>query len=202
MSNQVNDLLKVIQRILEIELDDGIVWEKPFGEALNHPEMNEPGARIMCHFLLGRMRGQIQIDLALGDVVKPVYFVLPRLDYNGIPLVNGDFSVLTYPPESIFAEKLHIILSKRENNSRMKDYYDLLKLSQSSMKKLKLKNSIEATFKNREMKVADSIFFEEEALNMIQAKWASFLAKEKLNDAPNKISDVIETINNILKTIF
>lgn len=201
LSNQVDNLIAVIQNILEVDLDDGIVWGKPVGEALNHPDMQESGARIMSHFSLDRMRGQIQMDLALGDIVDPVYLMLPRLQYKGIPLHGDNFSILTYPPESIFAEKLHIAVAKKEINSRMKDYYDLLKLSQISMDQLKLRNCLEATFINRDTQIIDVISFDAPSIEAIQQRWSSFLAKEKLRDAPNNISDVIEIINKVLKTV-
>lgn len=201
LSNQVDNLVTVIQSILEIDLDDGIAWDKPVGEALSHPDMQEPGARIMSHFSLDRMRGQIQMDLALGDIVDPVSLMLPRLQYKGVPLVGSNFSILTYPPESIFAEKLHIAVVKKDNNSRMKDYYDLLKLGQSSMDRLKLTNCIEATFNNRATRMIDLISFEASSIEAMQRRWSSFLAKEKLRDAPNNISDVIEIINKVLKSI-
>lgn len=201
LSNQVDNLVTVIQRVLEIDLDDGIVWGKPIGEALSHPDMQESGARIMSSFSLDRMRGQIQMDLALGDNVDPVYLMLPRLQYKGVPLIGGKFSILTYPPESIFAEKLHIAVAKKENNSRMKDYYDLLKLSQSSMNQEKLRNCIEKTFNNRATQMVDFISFEASSIEAMQRRWSALLAKEKLRDAPNNISDVIEIINKVLKSI-
>jgi predicted nucleotidyltransferase component of viral defense system len=201
LSNQVGNLVTIIQSILEVDLDDGIVWDKPVGETLSHPDMQEPGARIMSNFSLDRMRGQIQMDLALGDNVDPVYLMLPRLQYKGVPLFGGNFSILTYPPESIFAEKLHIAVAKKENNSRMKDYYDLLKLCQSSMNHLKLRNCIETTFSNRATQMIDLISFDTSSIEAMQLRWSSFLAKERLKDAPNNISDVIETINKVLRSI-
>lgn len=198
LSNQTDELLKVVQVILDIPSDDGITWGRPKAEVLSHPNLEEPGVRIVCHFQLGQMRGKVQMDLALGDAVEPVKMTLPRMHYKGVPLVGEDFSVFTYPPESIFAEKLHIVLTKKEANSRMKDYYDLLKLSQSLNDKEKLKHAIEATFQNRKMELSSRILFDEPQIEILQTRWAHFLAKEKLTDTPRNIKDVVDILNKFL----
>ena len=185
LSNQADDLLKVIQAILDIPLDDGVTWGRAEAEILSHLDLEEPGARILCPFHLGQMRGKVQIDLALGDVVEPVQMMLPRMCYKGLPLMGDDFSILTYPPESIFAEKLHIALAKKEANSRMKDYYDLLKLSQSLDSPKKLRAAIEATFQNRKMAVPRGILFNAAQIEALQTRWAHFLTREKLYGSPH-----------------
>lgn len=198
LSNQTDDLLKVIQAILDIPLDDGVIWGRAEAEMLSHPDLEEPGARIICPFHLGQMRGKVQMDLALGDVVEPVKMMLPRMRYKDMPLMGEDFSVLTYPAESIFAEKLHIILAKKEANSRMKDYYDLLKLTQSLDNPKKLKQAIQATFQNRKMAVPKGISFDAAQIGALQSRWAHFLAREKLADAPRDLAEVIKTLNDFL----
>ena len=180
-------------------MDDGVAWGKARAEILNHPDLEEPGARITCPFYLGQMRGKVQIDLALGDIVEPVKMTLPRMRYKNMPLMGEDFSILTYPAESIFAENLHIALAKKEANSRMKDYYDLLKLSQSLDNRIKLKNAIEATFHNRKLLVPKAISFDAAQMGSLQTRWAHFLTREKLIDAPGNIGEVIEALNVFLK---
>src|SRR3989338_7881530 len=56
MKSQVEDTVKTIESILDIAVDDGITWKNVDGAPLIHPEMDYPGARIACHFLLGKMR--------------------------------------------------------------------------------------------------------------------------------------------------
>ncbi|MES2503712.1 MAG: nucleotidyl transferase AbiEii/AbiGii toxin family protein [Myxococcota bacterium] len=201
LSNRTDDLLKVIHAILDIPLDDGVTWGRAEAEVLSHPDLEEPGARIICPFQLGQVRGKVQMDLALGDVVDPVKMTLPRMHYKGMPLMGQDFSILTYPPESIFAEKLHIASAKKETNSRMKDYYDLLKLSQSLESPQKLKAAIEATFQNRKTAVPKGIFFDAAQIEVLQIRWAHFLIREKLTDAPRDIAEVIESLNDFLKKL-
>jgi hypothetical protein len=45
---------------------------------------------------------------------------------TSLSMFEGEISLVVYPPETIFAEKLETVLSKGAANSRMKDYHDLL----------------------------------------------------------------------------
>ena len=66
LSNQVDEITSVIRSILEISVDDGIEWKEIEGSPLNHPEMEQPGVRLGCRFLLGKMKGVVRMDMALG----------------------------------------------------------------------------------------------------------------------------------------
>jgi predicted nucleotidyltransferase component of viral defense system len=56
--------------------------------------------------------------------------------------LGEDFSVLAYPPETVFAEKLNIVFKKGGKNTRMKDYYDLLQLTAQSLNPQEAPNKI------------------------------------------------------------
>lgn len=151
MSHAVEDLREIVQSILEIPLDDGITWNPAKASTLNHPEMPYPGARIICPFHLGQMKGQVRMDLAFGDQVEPVKTTLFKIQYKGKPLVGEDFSLLAYPPETIFSEKLQIALVRIEK---------------------------------------------------LQISWSHYRTKEKLKDAPESISEIIEQVNRLLNQVF
>ena len=146
MKNQVDDAVKTIKSILDIAVDDGITWKNVDGAPLVHPEMDYPGVRIACHLLIGKMRGIVRMDLAMGDVVEPIKMSLERMRYKEEPIFGPSFSLLVYPPETIFAEKLQISAKKRGQNTRMKDYYDLLKLIEHDLNYKKLKKNIKDVF--------------------------------------------------------
>lgn len=201
ISNQVDDITKIIQSVLEIPVDDGLEWKNVEGKALLHPEMSYPGVRMSCHFLFGKMRGVVRMDMAIGDVVNAVMMPLERMKYKGQPIFDKPFSLLVYPPETIFAEKLHISVKKRGQNTRMKDYYDLLSLIDHGLDKENLKRSIQDVFANRTMPSLTQIQFEESELQRLQVYWEHFLKREKISKAPNRISVVIEKINAFLSTL-
>ena len=202
ISNQVDDVVRIIQAVLDIPVDDGIVWSKIAGAPLLHPDMDYPGVRMVCHFLFGKVKGIVRIDMAIGDVVEPIRMPLERLRYRSEPIFGESFSLLVYPPETVFAEKLQIALKKRGQNTRMKDYYDLVKLIEHNLDRKKLKKTIEEVFLNREMPQARNIQFEEADLLRLQTYWEHFLKREKMDAAPARITEVIDKVNAYLKALY
>lgn len=202
VSNDLDDALKLVSEITQIALEDAIIWSSPTGETLNHPEMEYPGLRIRCDFTLGGALGQLQMDLAIGDLVTPRKIPLERIRYKETPLMGPDFEVLAYPPETIFSEKFQTCISKKGQNTRMKDYYDLLKLCGSEVIQddLLLEN-IRDTFEQRKTELPTEIAFESEDLNRLQSYWSAFLKKMKIKDAPENIHEVIKIVNQKLKAI-
>ncbi len=202
IGNQVEGMIKIIQSVLDIPVDDGIEWKKIDGSALNHPEMEQPGVRLACHFLFGKMRGIVRMDMALGDVVEAVKLPLERMQYKKEPIFGGSFSLLVYPPETIFAEKLQISLKKGGQNTRMKDYYDLSLLIEHDLNPKKLKKCIREVLANRNMPLTTQISFNDEEGARLQTYWEHFLKREKLDELPPRISDIIKKVNRFLKKIY
>lgn len=202
VSNQIEGAAKIVQEILDIVIDDAVVWQKPEGEILNHPAMEYPGLRIRCAFTLGGALGQLQMDLAIGDQVNARKIPLERIRYKDTPLMGPDFEILAYPPETIFSEKLQTCFSKKGQNTRMKDYYDLFKLCGSDViQDSILVESIKATFTQRQTEILAKLEFGSEDLKRLQDYWAAFLRKMKIADAPKEIADVIALVNEKLKAI-
>ena len=203
IGNTLEDVLSLTGEILSVEVDDGIEWVEPTGFSLDQPEMDYPGHRIKCPFLLGRARGLVRMNFAIGDVVKAKRMHIERIRYKDEPLVGTDFDILVYPPETIFSEKFHIALKKAGLNTRMKDYYDMYKLVLSGeLDAALLKSSISDTFGKRETEVRTEIAFDAVTVDRLQGFWAPFIRKMKLTDAPGDLKDVIAVINKALGNAF
>lgn len=110
---------------------DGFSFYYESVELLEQPRMDYPGYRVSLRAIFGRMKDRIHIDIGIGDVVSPAMRELNLLQYRGKPLFESEISLMVYPPETIFAEKLETVISKGAINSRMKDYHDLLLLSRN-----------------------------------------------------------------------
>lgn len=202
IGHQVDGAVKIIRSILEIRVDDGIEWKEIKGEPLLHPEMDYPGIRIVCRFLFGNMKGVVRMDMATGDAVEAVMVPLRRIQYRGKPLFGESFSILAYPPETIFAEKLYIAVRKEGRNTRMKDYFDLSKLVDHPLDHPKLKKSIQGTFANRNQPLAVQIQFKDEDLVRLQVYWEHFLKRDKMSGLPATISEMIGKVNAFLKKLY
>lgn len=199
LSNQIDDVSTIIHSVLAIPIDDGLQWDNVEGSVLAHPDMDYPGVRIICHFLLGKMRGRIQMDMAIGDAEQAIKTPLKRIRYKNQPLMGQDFEILSYPPELIFAEKLQIAIAKKENNTRMRDYYDMFKLAKSSFDPVLFKACIQSVFAKRSTSFITAIDFDEKTISKLQIYWDGYVTKSRLKDAPRSISEIISLVNEILK---
>ena len=202
ISNQVDEVIEMIKSILQIPVDDGFKWIDVRGTPLNHPEMEVPGVRLSCHFLLGNMKGIVRMDLAYGNVIGARKTKLERIRYRNNPIFGNTVSLYAYTPEAIFAEKLCIVIKKQGQNTRMKDYYDLYKLIDSKISSDRLKKCIEKIFKRRNIPLRVSITFSSSDLERLQIYWEHFLKRDKPKEVPEKIIDVITKINSYLKKLY
>ncbi len=201
LSHQVDEVADVIKSVLRIPLDDCLKWGEIESSPLTHPDMDYPGVRIVCHFLIGKMRGRLQMDLAIGDAQEAVPISLKRIRYKDEPLMGPDFEILSYPRELIFAEKLQIAVAKGEENTRMRDYYDLFKLLRHGLDDALLKTCLMSVFAKRETPMISKFSPDEKALSKLQKYWEAYAVKAKLPDAPGKIIEIISLVNDKLKTL-
>jgi hypothetical protein len=173
---------------------------------LEQPHMDYPGNRVGLKATFDSMRDKIQIDVGIGDVVTPTTRELHFFQYRGKPMFEGEISLVVYPPETIFAEKLETVLSKGAANSRMKDYHDLFLLAceQHMINLDKLQVSLKNTFSNR-CTTLELIDFKKDELKPMQKLWVAHIknlgqAAQKLK-LPENIQDVIIELNKIIKNV-
>jgi predicted nucleotidyltransferase component of viral defense system len=192
-----------IEQIIAVHSVDEIVFSFDSIQVLHQPHMHYPGYRIGLDAAFGRIKNKIQIDIGIGDVVQPLNHQISLIHYRGKPFFESAISLLVYPVETIFSEKLETILSKGMSNSRMKDYHDLILLirNQKMLKSDELKKAIEGTFSNRGTALR-LIEFDEHSLQSIQKFWTFHLrglgnSIDELQ-LPQEILTVIKEINNYI----
>jgi len=193
-----------IKAIAVEEMADGFVFTWAGIEELKQPHMEYPGFRVNLSVTFEKMKDKIQIDIGVGDEVKPVEETFHPFEYKGKPIFAGEISLLVYPVEAIFAEKLETIISKGEVNSRMKDYHDVILLIREPdlVNINKLKTTVKTTFENRGTTFRIPILFEAAGLTALQQLWVNHLAgigkfKDQLN-MPTQFVDVLAEINKFL----
>lgn len=108
-----------------------------------------------------------------------------------------------YPVESIFAEKLETAITRADQNSRMKDYHDLLLLIRGNvMDKKAVKSAIKATFTNRETNLK-KLFIPKNQIDNIQKYWGIYLKaldSKIQKDLSHEIQTVMDEINKYLES--
>jgi predicted nucleotidyltransferase component of viral defense system len=191
---------EICNEIAAVSLDDGFTFSFAGVELLSQPHMDYPGYRITFNTHFEKMRDKIHIDVGVGDVVEPQHREIKLFQYRGKPFFEDIVSLLVYPVETIFAEKLETVLSKGSKNSRMKDYHDLLLLVRSKglIEQETLKKTLTKTFQNRSTSLS-SIQFDSAGIKSLQQLWTAHL--HGLGDIaknlalPKDIERVIEEIN-------
>lgn len=207
MQAEIKILQKAFEEIVSIASDDGFTFSVESIKLLSQPHMEYPGYRTICKTSFARMKDKIHVDVGVGDAVEPLHREIKLFQCHGKPFFEDTVSLLVYPIETIFAEKLETVLSKGSNNSRMKDFHDLFLLvrGKSLMNSKKLQESMAKTFANRGT-VLRPIQFNKSGYSALQRLWAAHLhglgdiAKEL--DLPENITEAINVINSGIRSHF
>jgi len=100
--------------------DDGLVWAV-IKVAPIRDDQRYGGVRLNLEAKLDRTKIAVQVDIGYGDAITPApekHTWKELLDYP-------EARLLTYPPVTVIAEKLHAAVEQQLGNSRMKDFFDL-----------------------------------------------------------------------------
>lgn len=189
VSNSSNELDTIFKEVIDIPVDDGVVFDiDKFGIAPIQENNNYRGVRITCQAQLDTIKQTIQIDVGFGDAITP-----HPVQMN-FPILLDEFlvpTVWTYTIETVIAEKLQAMLALAQLNSRMKDFYDVYTLIQSEkIDYINLKKAVERTFSQRDtpLDFDSSIFQEDFYIDKNRLKmWDNFLRKIKVEKIDFKI---------------
>ncbi len=200
-SNEESNLGNIIKNILAIQvIDDGLTFHP---ETITTERIKEDadyhGIRILLQGNLDTARVRIQVDVGFNDVVYPKPEII---DYP----VLLDFpapKLLGYSRESTIAEKFEAIVSLGNQNSRMKDFYDIWLLSnQFNFNGTQLGEAIRRTFTHRETPFDDEILaFSEDFPSMKQIQWSAFERKMKSEYIPKSLKDIIIAVQTFINPI-
>lgn len=124
--NEEAGIATVVQAIIAVALDD----ELAFDETTIRTELMREGAeyhgvRVKLEALLSTARITTTLDFSFGDPHRSVVIELPEL------LGTGTIRLGSYPPELTLAEKIATMMSRRELNTRDRDFADVWVLSRS-----------------------------------------------------------------------
>lgn len=108
-----------------------------------------PGYKVSVLGKLQNIRQPFSIDIATGDPITPDAI---EYRYNSVFAAEDAIEILSYNLETIIAEKLETLVSRKTDNSRSKDLYDLytiFALNASEIDKSKLIKATKNTFRYR-----------------------------------------------------
>ena len=165
---------------LPTEKEDALSWENIRAAAIRD-ENSYGGVRVLITCQLGRVKIPLQFDIGFGDIITPDVCIQKWSS----PLDYQDISLVTYPLETVVAEKLEAAVSLGINNSRMKDFFDLHWLqARLDFDGNELTKAVTNTFARRSTIITDSTplaltsDFSSDAQKIEQ--WTAFLRKAYL----------------------
>lgn len=140
---------ETFREICDIPCDeDGITFDVT---SLTAEEITENkvyhGIRLHVPARLDTIRQIISMDIGFGDVITPQP---EELDYPVLLARVPSVCVMAYSLETVVAEKFQAMIDLGEQNSRMKDFFDVYRiLSSGKLDERLLQLAIAATFSNR-----------------------------------------------------
>lgn len=138
---------KMFLDICKIDLHDDITFEfKKIGEIREGDEYT--GYRVSLSANYPPMAVPLKLDITTGDKITP-----REIEYRfKLLLEEREISVLAYNLETIMAEKLETVISRGDQNTRPRDYYDVYILAKLQYKNIEteyLKAALDVTSKKR-----------------------------------------------------
>ena len=138
---------KMIEEILAVSVDDNISFEfRSIGEIREGDEYI--GYRVHMNANYEKMAVPLKLDITTGDKITP-----REIEYEyKLMLEDRSICILAYNLPTILAEKLETVVSRGDQNTRPRDYYDILiltKLQSGNIDLDTLRDAFRATTKKR-----------------------------------------------------
>jgi len=202
VDNSPDNLAAIIRDVCAIDgVDDGLKFDPETVEAQRiKQDADYEGVRIRFRCLLGNARIHMQVDVGFGDLIHPgaVQAEYPALLDLPRP------SLLIYPPETVVAEKAEAMVHLGRLNSRMKDFYDIWRISlQFNFNGEDLYEAVRRTFDKRKTAVIefDDLLAELLDSETLQMQWTAFLGKSAIN-GPETFPEVLALLGKFLSPVF
>lgn len=181
IKNDVDEIRKIIQEVAAIKVDDGIMFDPSSITIEQIVEQAEyAGIRVSVRASIGTAKIVMQVDIGFGDkiVAGPLDIEFPTILDFPAPHIK------VYSLESAIAEKFEAIVRLNVVTSRMKDFYDIIYLSQhNSFKAEVLFKAITLTFETRGTPLSDCKIIWSDAFKKANARekqWNAFHGTNKL----------------------
>ena len=167
---------EMFEEICKIELADDVTFSfRNIGEIREGDVYS--GYRVSLSANYPPMAVPLKLDITTGDKITPKEIVY----HFKLLLEDRNISVLAYNLETIMAEKLETVITRGDQNTRPRDYYDiyiLTKLQYSNIEPNELKAALDATTEKRGSKaviknyrnIMDTVRNSE----MIQKQWDNY----------------------------
>ena len=193
-------LKKILEEILG-DTNKKDIWFE-INDTANEIRAEDKYGGIRFHVIghLENIRIPFSIDIATGDPIYP----LPRLERYSTIL--GDVIELNmYPLETVLSEKLQTILTRVENNSRSKDFYDIYAILKNKFEVINIKElkvAVSMTFSYRKTEVskdkAKVIVSHINKDSLVIERWKRYQNKNPYAKGI-EFSEIIDSLNTLIE---
>jgi predicted nucleotidyltransferase component of viral defense system len=192
-ASDVESIKETFEQIVKIEVpDDGLTFHpETITVEYIREEKSYGGIRVKMIAKLGNSRIPIQIDIGFGDTITP------EAKVSEFPTLLPDFpapTIRAYPVYTVIAEKLEAMVSLGDDNSRMKDFFDVhFILKTETLDQKILADAIAATFKRRGTAIPKETprCLTAEFAAAKQTMWGAFLQRNGLETISESFAEVI-----------
>ena len=204
ISNEESVIVAAFREICSVPCqEDGIMFDTERITAVRITEQRDyNGVRVNIPTRMDTISQVLAMDIGFGDIItpQPVNIDYPLL-LDNLPSAN----ILAYSLETVIAEKFHAIVDLADQNSRMKDYYDLYNILLSEQYDVNiLQQAIKRTFENRHTAYnPNTMFFRSDFVvnDQMQVRWSAFLKKISKSDEVS-FSNVVLYIQSVLRNLW
>lgn len=191
---------EMFEEICKIELDDDVTFTfRSIGEIREGDEYTGYREALSANF--PPMAVPLKLDITTGDKITP-----REIEYQfKLLLEDRSISVLAYNLETIMAEKLETVISRGDQNTRPRDYYDvyiLAKLQYANITPSALKVALAATAEKRGstsvLKEYRSIMDMVKNSDIMQKQWKNY-QKDFEYAEDISLEDTCDTVVNLME---
>ncbi len=199
--NSEQNIKNIFENILTTVVeDDGLVFLPETVETmLIKEDADYHGVRVSFKGILDTAKINMQVDVGFNDIIYP------EPDSVEFPVILN-FSnpkIRSYTKESVIAEKFEAMTQLGNQNSRMKDFYDIWIMSHSFDFDIRqLSEAVKITFDHRKTDLyANIIAFSDEFPELKQIQWKAFLNKIRQNDLSESFREIISDIKKFITPV-
>jgi predicted nucleotidyltransferase component of viral defense system len=190
LANDEENLRAVVAEIAAIPMADGVSFDATDISITSiREDADYEGVRLALPTSLAGAVLKLRLDLSFGDPVKP-----QRIDYPTL-LDDPDFPLLSYPLESVIAEKADTMMFLGDANTRDRDYSDIYLLSEiHPVEAESLRQALHTVANHRHHDVRPLRPLLETLRETRQQPWEAFRARVGLTGLPERFSEVVDAV--------
>lgn len=198
-----NTIISMFDDIRNILLKDNISFFLKNIEDI-HEDNEYSGLRLMLEAKYQQLTVPLKVDITIGDPITPCEIMY---DFK-LLFEPRSIKILAYNLETIIAEKLETIISRGDQNTRLRDYYDIFILHKLLVRNLEINSlrlALNATSTKRNslliIKRYNNILQSVSNSDAMNKRWINY--QSDFDYAHNILfSDVCKIIKEILDSIF